>query len=263
MHNKVREKMLKGERPLGTFFHSGGPVVAECLAAAGLDFIVIDTEHGPFDLESSIEYIRAAKMHGMSPFMRIKDHTRSSILKALDCGAEGIVVPFVDTVDQVKYLVECAKYYPLGRRGIVYARTSGYGSADFAQNPLEYFEICNRETLLLPQCETVGCLEHIEEIVNIPGVDGIFVGPYDLSIDMGIPAEFDNPRHVAAMDRILKACKDAGKFAFAYDGDPKTTRAMYDRGFDAVGFNIDTVVLINAYKKIIEEVGVSGNKATY
>ena len=109
----------------------------------------------------------------------------------------------------------------------------------------------------------MGCLEHIEEIVNIPGVDGIFVGPYDLSIEMGIPAQFDHPDHKAAMDRILKACKAAGTFAFAYDGNPQTTKAMYDRGFDAIGHDIDVVVMINAYKKIIEEIGVSGNKATY
>jgi len=254
MNNQVKDKIINGKKVLGTFFELGGSNVVECLGLAGLDFLIIDAEHGPFDVESSMDFIRAAELRNITPFVRIRDVSRSSVLKMLDIGAKGLIVPCVDTVDQIKDLIAWAKYYPTGRRGFFMARSAGYGFEDFAKNVDEYFRICNDKTLLIPQCETLGALENIEEIVNLDGVDGIFVGPYDLSIALGKPAKFDDEEIVNAISRILKACKDAGKFSFIYTGDNETAKRYLAQGFDGVAVTNDAVILINAYKEMIKNI---------
>ena len=254
MKNLLKEKMLKGENVIGTFFQLGGSTAVECLGISGLDFFIIDTEHGPFDVESSMDFIRTAELQSITPFARIKDVSRPSVLKMLDIGAKGIIVPCVETVEQVKNLVEWSKYYPLGKRGFFTARPAGYGFYDFAKNIDGYFKTCNEETLLIPQCETMSFLENIEEIVNINGVDGIFIGPYDLSIGMGKPAQFSDPEFLQAVSEVKKACKDAGKFSFIYTGSNNEAKRYFDEGFDGVAVNFDAAIFINAYKTIINEI---------
>lgn len=254
MKNVLKEKMMRQEKVIGTFFELGGTTAVECLGISGLDFFIIDTEHGPFDVESSIDFIRTAELSRMTPLVRIKDVSRPSVLKMLDIGAKGLIVPCVENINQVKSLVEWAKYYPLGKRGFFTARPAGYGYKDFVQNIDQYFKICNEETLLIPQCETIGCLESIEEIVNIKGVDGIFIGPYDLSIGMGIPSQFDQPEFLNAISRILKACQNAGKFSFIYTGSNDAAKEYLALGFNGVAVNMDAAILINAYKILIANI---------
>lgn len=254
MRNLLKEKILKGKKVIGTFFELGSNTAVECLGISGLDFLIIDTEHGPFETESSMDLIRAAELRNITPFVRIKEISRSSVLRNLDIGAKGLIVPCVETIEQVENLVEWAKYHPIGRRGFFMARSAGYGYDDFAQNVDEYFKTCNNETLLIPQCETKGCLENIESIVNIEGVDGIFIGPYDLSIGMGKPAQFGDPEFIEAIARVLKACKDAGKFSFIYTGSKAAAKQYFSDGFDGVAISMDVSILINAYKSLIKEV---------
>ena len=254
MKNNIKEKILKGDKVLGTFFQLGGNTAVECLGISGLDFFVIDTEHGPFDVETSIDFIRTAELSGITPFARIKDVSRPSVLKMLDIGAKGLIVPCVNTVEEIKNLVEWSKYYPLGNRGFFTARPAGYGYGDIAKDIDKYFNTCNEETLLIPQCETLGCLENIEEIVSIDGVDGIFVGPYDLSIAMGKPTEFQDEDFIKAVNRILKACKDAGKLSFIYTGDNNVAKEYLKDGFDGVAVNFDASIYIKAYKTLISEI---------
>ena len=253
MINSCRAKMLNGEKTIGTFFHMGSSTGVECLGLAGFDYLVIDTEHGPFDMESASDYVRAAKLRNITPFARIRDSSRSSVLRMLDIGVEGLVVPYVHTVDEVKKLVEYGKYYPVGLRGVAFGRGAGWGSEPFAQELTSYFETCNRETLLIPQCETMGCLENIEEITQIEGVDGIFIGPFDLSVALGRPAVFDD-KFQESIQRILNACKKAGKFAMIFANDAAAARAQFERGFDSVGVQMDTVLLIRALKSLIADV---------
>lgn len=254
MQNLLKKRMLEGEKAVGTFFELGSSTAVECLRHTGLDFFIIDTEHGPFDIESSMGFIRAAELGNVTPLARIKEISRPAVLKMLDIGAKGLIVPCIETLEQVKYLVEWAKYYPVGKRGFFMARPAGYGHESFAQNVDEYFKTCNEETLLIPQCETIGCLENIEEIVNIEGVDGIFIGPYDLSIGMGKPAQFDDPAFLKAISRVLKACKAAGKFSFIYTGSNIMAKQYLADGFNAVAANMDAAVLINAYKTLVSEI---------
>jgi 4-hydroxy-2-oxoheptanedioate aldolase len=254
MINKIKQMVEKGERALGTFFQLGGTVAAECMGIAGLDFLVVDTEHGPNDVESTLAAILAAERRGITPFVRIKDATRPSVLKMLDIGAKGLVVPCIQTKEEVERLVEYAKYYPLGRRGFALTMAGAFGYADFARDTQTYFETSNRETLLIPQCETRGCLDHIEEIAPMEGVDGIFIGPYDLSVALGKPAQMDNPELVDAIRHILNVCKAAKKISMIFTGGPDAVQAFFDQGFDCVAYGTDATTLIEAYKSLISQI---------
>lgn len=255
MENLLKKKLLAGQKGVGTFFEIGGSNAVECLAVSGLDFLIIDAEHGPFGPESAADLVRAACLRKITPFVRIPDCTRPSVLKMLDIGAQGLIVPCVNTVEEVHNLVAYAKYYPVGNRGVMWGRDAIWGEADYASHGLnDYFETCNREALLIPQCETAGCLEHIEEIAAIDGVDGIFVGPFDLSVALGAPGQFAAGTFSAAIRRILRACKAAGKIAMIYTGDAAGTRANFAMGFDAAAVSLDTKLYVSAFRSLLHDI---------
>ena len=221
----------------------------------GLDFVVIDTEHGPYDTMPMSDLIQAAESKGMSPLVRIADITHKEMQRALDNGAEGIIIPCLKSMDDFRKVVELGKFAPLGNRGFIKGRGSGFGNEPWATGTLtEYMQNSNDKVMLLPQCETIEALNNIEEIVQIEGIDGIFIGPFDLSICMGIPGQFDAPEFKAAVGRILRACKQAGKLCMTFTSSPAEARMYIDKGFDAVAYSIDTIVIGQAYKEAMEKI---------
>lgn len=253
MYNSVKHTVENGGKALGTFYELSGSGAVESLAIGGLDFFIIDTEHGPADVESARDAVLAAGNHSITPFVRVKDTSRPSILKMLDIGAKGLIVPCVETIEQVEKLVSYAKYYPVGRRGFAPVRASEWGYADFAASAESLFAISNQETLLIPQCETASCLESIDEIAGMPGVDGIFVGPYDLSVALGKPAQMNNPELLAAIDHILKTCHKYHKIAMIFAADAKSAKRLFQQGFDCVACSMDAILLIDAVKRMALE----------
>ena len=255
MKNLFLEKTKKGEKTIGTFLEMGVSTVAETLARSNLDYIIIDSEHGPFGVESTMEMLRGIELNNCTPFVRVSDSSRTAILKMLDIGAKGIIIPQVHSIQEIYKIVESGKYFPVGQRGVAFARGAGFGYAEHAKSDINsYFETCNKETLLIPQCETLGCLEEIEEIAKVEGIDGIFVGPYDLSVAMGIPTEFDNPKFVAAVDRILKAVKAAGKFAIIYCADAPLGTKRLKQGFDSVTVGQDANFYVDAINQMVSDI---------
>ena len=191
---------MRGEKSLGTFTHLLSAPAIEALAYTGLDYVIIDMEHSPIAAEHAAELVGVAAGAGIAPFVRVDAIERSPVLKMLDAGAAGLIVPGLETVDEARRLVGFAKFAPLGNRGYCPTRDGGWGMAECYSDGLTgYMERANRDTLLLPQCETAGCLEHIDEICALEGVDGIFIGPFDLSIALGIPGDFANERHINAV----------------------------------------------------------------
>ena len=127
MINFSKKKLENKEVLLGSFFELGGQTAVEAAAIAGLDFIIIDNEHGPFDIETTMSYIRAAELRGMTPIVRVKEISRSAILKSLDIGARALIIPCVENIDQVKDIIKWGKYPPRGERGFFFSRIGGYG----------------------------------------------------------------------------------------------------------------------------------------
>jgi 2-keto-3-deoxy-L-rhamnonate aldolase RhmA len=237
----------------GTFFELGGRGVMEALGHAGLDYVIIDTEHGPFSEETTADLIVAAENCRLLPFVRIGTVTRPAVLRMLDIGARGLIVPNIRSLDQVKELVDYARFPPLGRRGYCPNRTTGWGTDPLVQDVSSYMSESNRRCKLIPQCETRESLEQIEEIAALPGVDGIFIGPCDLSIDLGIPLQFDHPLLTASIERILSACRESGKESYIFAGNLNDAIKWADYGFDSVTFSLDASVFIQAYRKLLQE----------
>ena len=222
----------------------------ESLCRAGLDYVIIDTEHGCFSEETAADLILAAERGGLLPYVRIGDTRRPYVLRMMDIGARGLIVPNIRTMDQVRELVSHAKFPPVGNRGFCPNRTTGWGADDWAKDVLGYMDACNRRCKIIPQCETREALDQIEEIAALPGVDGIFVGPCDLSIELGIPLEFDNPILLRAVERILKACQSAGKESVIFAGNMKDAQKWAEMGYDSVAYSLDASVFISAYQEI-------------
>lgn len=251
MENKLKRKLQNGEKPIGMFFDTASEYLMECLGRTGLDFVIIDNEHSPIEAETSARLIRIAELSGLTPLCRVRDSSRPAILKLLDVGAQGLIIPNVHTAEQVRDIISYARFYPIGQRGFCPSRKDGWGFDGLGSVP-ETMEHFNRETLIIPQCETVGALEHIEEIASLSGVDGIFVGPFDLSISMGIPGDFANPVFQAALTRIINACRAAGKWCVFFTGSVEGVADGFARGFDGMAYSLDAAVFIEAVKERVE-----------
>ena len=248
MRNLVLEKFRAGEKSLGTFTHLLSAPAIESLAYTGLDYVIIDLEHSVIAAEHAAELVGVASGAGIAPLVRVDAIERSPVLKMLDAGAAGLIVPGLETVGEARSLVEYAKFAPLGKRGYCPTRDGGWGMAEsYAQGMEGYMAEANRDTLLIPQCETSGCLEHIEEICALDGIDGIFIGPYDLSIALGIPGRFSDERHINAVGHVLEVCRRHGKLAVMFCGDTAAARGYLAQGFDSVTLSLDVAVLAEAF----------------
>ena len=242
--------MTHHKKTIGTFFELGGRGAMESLTRTGLDYVIIDTEHGCFSEESTADLILAAESGGLLPYVRIGDIRRPYVLRMLDIGARGLIVPNIRSAAEVRELVSNAKFAPIGNRGYCPSRTSGWGADDWSKDVFSYMEACNRRCRVIPQCETKEALEEIEEIAALPGVDGVFVGPCDLSIALGIPLEFDNPVLLEAVERILRACRDNGKEAYIFAGNMEDALKWAKTGFDSIAYSLDAAVFIQAYQAL-------------
>ena len=253
MKNQLKAKLQNREKVIGTMHQIANAMVSECLGVSELDFFVADMEHAPFDAEGLRSVIMAAELRGTTPLCRIPNVSKESVQQALDLGAMGIVAPGIETPEEVFALVRFAKYIPDGKRGFCFTRTSAFGYDAFAKNPNEYIKTCNEQTLVIPQCETRQCVEGIEEILAIPGVDGIFVGPFDLSVSLGCPADFGSPVFKDAIKRVLEACGKAGKFAITFAVDAAMAKAAFANGFSGAAIGTDIDILIRGYRSAINE----------
>ena len=252
--NRIQEKFLNKELSVGTFTQLASPVAVECLGRTGLDYVLIDTEHTAVGIEFLTAAITAADAAGIVPLVRINGIARDKVLQPLDYGAQGLIIPAVETVEEVRTLVRYAKFAPLGSRGYAPTRDGRWGTDGISrQGPEAYMDNSNRQTLLLPQCETLGCLEHIEEIAAMDGVDGIFVGPMDISIALGCPLQVDAAPVRSAMRSVLEACRRSGKLAMIYSNDAASAHRMAELGFDSVTVGADIFLLLGAYEKLAAE----------
>ena len=208
--NKIKQALKKGQSVVGTMVvELRQPAVMQLLANAGFDFVIIDNEHGPFNIETIAELSRAAIYAGLTPVVRIPDLAYPYIAQPLDSGAQGIMQPRVYDAAQVRQAVEMMKYPPLGRRGSALSR--GYTKFKSGSTAAA-MEAVNQETILFVQIETREAIDNIDEILAMPGVDVAFVGPNDLSIALGIPGQLDAPEMRDALNEVIGACARHNKY---------------------------------------------------
>ena len=216
MNSDFREKLLQGDVLVGTLITLASAEVAEILAAVGFDWLFVDTEHSAFNAYGAQRVLQAAGRN-CPCVVRVPANDDVWIKKALDIGASGIIAPQVNTAADAEAIVRMCKYPPDGTRGVGIGRAHTYG---LAFN--EYMARANDEIAVILQAETHQALNNISEIVKVPGIDAIFIGPYDLSASLGKMGQLTDPEVVHAMDTIATACQSAGVrlgvFAAATDG---------------------------------------------
>ena len=247
-------KALRGtkEKIVGQFLFMGYPEMAELAAHAGYDFVLIDNEHGIARIESICNAIRAAEAEGIVPLVRVPDvHDEAAIKKALDCGAAGVVVPGIATREQAELGVKYSKFTPLGNRGACpYVRANGYGSMD----PIAFYPNANCDVALVLLVEGQEGIDNFDEIISVEGVDGVFFGPVDLSLSLGVPGEVNHPLVEEAIKDMVKKAKEKGVFVGMYGDSIEDSRRWFDNGCEFVIAMVDSNVLYRANKHILDAI---------
>jgi len=199
--NKVKDLILQGETVLGTWLDElRSPAVAQLLAAAGLDFLIVDMEHGPYNLETMADIVRMARQVDITPIVRIPDLTWERVGRVLDAGAQGLMLPRVERPAEAEAFVSYLKYPPAGRRGMA----AGLGNTDFQWvNTQEYIDFINHEILVIIQIETQAAVENLEALAGVAGVDVLFIGPEDLSIALGFAGQPGHPQVAETIEKIV------------------------------------------------------------
>ncbi len=229
--NLLRQKLQAGEKLIGTWHQIPDPIVTEILSLSGLDFVLVDNEHGPGNVLTVANQLRAANGTDTTLVVRLPWNDHVMIKKLLDVGVESIMVPMVENAEEAEAVVSAVRYPPRGIRGIAHtdARASEYG---FKAN--EYLETVSDNIFMICQVESAKAANNIDEIVKVDGLDMIFIGPFDLSASLGTPAKFENPKHQSLMKKTIEATKAAGKYLGVTPYGTYSMADLYSQGFDLV-----------------------------
>lgn len=247
---EFRDKLSSGEYIYGTFMKTNDPMFVEAVGICDFDFVILDTEHGPVSIESQQNNIRAAESRGTVPIIRLKDKSENTIGKALDIGAAGIQVPQINTAEEAKQVVKYAKFYPYGYRGVCrFVRAADYSN----MNRYDYFE-SSKDILIILQLEGVDAIKNLDEILNVDGVDILFIGPYDLSQSLGIPGQVNNPIVVDAMKDIVVKAKVKGKVIGTFVDTIDDLRLWKELGLQYLSYSVDVGIFMDACKKIVADI---------
>lgn len=239
--NPMKEKLARDGTVFGTMvFEFATPGLPKILVNAGAEFVLYDMEHSALGLDTIREQTGYCLGLDMVPLVRVPTHTYHAVASALDCGAMGIMVPMVGTPNQAEAIVCWAKYPPEGRRGTAF----GLPHDDYAGgNVVAKMAAENDRSLVIVQIETEEGVANVDDIVAVPGVDVAWVGHFDLSTSMGIPGQFDHPRFLDAIERVVAACRAHGKTAAFLANTVEMGHAWMARGFRCVGYSRDTQLL--------------------
>jgi 2-dehydro-3-deoxyglucarate aldolase/4-hydroxy-2-oxoheptanedioate aldolase len=208
LQNTVKQALKAGKLQLGmNFGQLRSPEIPRLLAAAGFHWAFIDTEHGGFDLETVQDICRAAQMAGLCPVVRVVDLNYGLVARALDCGAQGIILPRMEDPKLLETALSWTKFPPEGVRGYgLQPSQTDYSGLSFN----EVIEHVNANTLTVLQIESRRAVEAREEILSVPGIDAVMIGPADLSISLGVPGDFQHPKMVEAMESVRDTCESRG-----------------------------------------------------
>lgn len=239
--NTVKKALREGRVQLGTgFWQLRSQDALRTLAAAGFDWVFIDTEHGNFDVETIQDLARIAVRTGISPIVRVAELQYSLVARALDCGAEGIIFPRVEDPALLEKAVSWTKFPPVGIRGC------GMGAFNFDFEPVsipQIIEHCNEHSMVVLQIETKRAFEACDELLSVPNIDTVLVGPVDLSISLGVPGEFDHPMLISTIEKIVDCCRRHGVAPGIHNRDLKMARFWRERGMLFLSCSNETTML--------------------
>ncbi|MHC1692655.1 MAG: HpcH/HpaI aldolase/citrate lyase family protein [Sphaerochaetaceae bacterium] len=245
-NQSLKSRIDNGEMLIGSWLQIGHPAIMECMCAYPFDWLTVDLEHTDISMETFTQMLRGAARTGMDVLARVKENSLLDIRQVLDMGATGVIVPLVSSAEEAKRAVSAAKYAPKGERGFAFCRANEYGHRFD-----EYSRKANDETVVIVMIETKQGVENINEILSVDGVDGVLIGPYDMSGSFGVPGQTQSECVQQAMVAVVEACKRYGKVAGIHQVEPdeKQIKNVIDKGFGFIAIGMDTVFL----GKAIEE----------
>jgi len=240
MNNDLKSKLKENKLTVGSWITQPCTSIAEIMCNAEFDWVVVDLEHSTISIENAGELIRTIELSGTDSLVRLTSNDAAQIKRILDAGAHGIVVPMVNSVKDAELAVSATRYAPKGIRGVGLARAQQYG-AQFN----EYLSWQSESIVVIVQIEHICALESLEEIISTDGVDGVIIGPYDLSCSMGVPGQFDNVNFKKTMTEIFETCKSFKVPCGVHIVEPdlKELTNAIDDGYNFVAYSVDIRML--------------------
>ena len=240
----LRQRLKRGDRVIGTMVQEvRTPAIAQILKQVGFDFFMLDMEHSAYNLETAAEIIRLARLIDFCPLVRVAGPQYELIARVLDQGAMGVMVPRVESRNDVEVLVESLKYPPVGKRGMSSdAPHSGY---DFKPLP-EVVETNNEDTIAIAQIERQAAVENIDNILSVPGVDVALVGPEDLSVSLGVPGESTHPRVIEAVETMIESAKRNHVVSAIHGGSFEFLQGWLEKGMGMIMYASDLDFLMSS-----------------
>jgi len=242
--NRLKHLLREGKSAIGTMLVEVRQAsVMQVLSNAGLDFVIIDNEHGAFNIETIASLSQAARQVGVTPIVRVPEWSYAHITQPLDSGAQGIMAPRITEPGQVQEIIQMMKYPPVGKRGTVVGR----GHTELKTGSVvEMMSDANEESMLIVQIETRQALETVDQILAVRGVDAAFVGPMDLSVALGIPGKMTDPILVAAITSVIEACSLAKVIPAIQMNDLTLASHWASKGMKLISFNSEIGMLTQA-----------------
>jgi len=245
MKISLQKKLTDGQGLIGTLLTLPNPQIAEILTLAGFEWLFIDMEHSAITLPQAEEMVRAANSRAYT-VIRCPLNDEAWIKRCLDLGADGIILPRVNSRKEAEYAVRCAKYPPVGERSVGITRAHGYG-----MQFNEYMQRANEDVALILQCEHIEGVRELLDIVRTEGVDAIFVGPYDLSASMNKTGKVDDPEVTDAINQIRETCIGEEMPLGIFGTTPEAVEPYLKKGFNLLAVGVDSVMIANQAKHIL------------
>jgi 4-hydroxy-2-oxoheptanedioate aldolase len=238
--NTTKARLHAGETVYGTFVRYPDATLVETLAYMGWDFILFDGEHGTIEPKDCEQMVRAAELVGVTPMVRVPTNQPHIILRMMDTGAHGCQVPWVNSGTEAEAAVQSVKYHPRGRRGLAGAtRAANHAQRGTLQ---DYVQQANQETLVVVQVETVTAVQNLDEIISVPDVDVIFVGPNDLAHSMGLPGQTQHESVQAMIESIFKRTQGRGKTVGIQVPNADAAHVWRERGARYITIQLESLI---------------------
>ncbi len=243
----LRQKLLAGETVMGPFLTMPCADVVEMIAIAGFDFAVVDTEHGMYSEERAAQLVRAAAARSMAAVVRVPQVDVPQITKALDMGAEGVMVPQISSPQAAASAIAAARYHPLGNRGVMaHVRNADYSSLG---DP-DFYARENERAAVILQIEGSAGIECLPDLCQMDGVDCFFIGVMDLSQSLGVPGQPEHPSVLEQVAATVDLCRESGKALGIYAHDQTAARRWLGMGIQFLGYHTDAGVMVEAFRRL-------------
>jgi 4-hydroxy-2-oxoheptanedioate aldolase len=253
----LKKRLQQGETLNGCWLNLGSPLTAEIVGLSGFDWVLIDLEHGAGTEKDVLAQLQALESTPTAAFVRVESSDSARISRVLDMGAAGVMCPKVNNAIEAKKVINGLHYPPFGNRGVAkMVRATGFG-----QNFQAYYDASKESLLGIIQIETVEALNHLDEIAALEGVDVLFIGPADLSMELGIFGQFDNPIFIDALQRIIQAAQKAGKSTGILFFNPDDYQKYHDMGIRFIACGADATFVADGARAMAKKLAAA--RATY